>query len=203
MANNLLTGDIISETAWMLPTPTPPLTSVLSDQEDAMPIVRIPLSQGKVAIVDEVDFPKVSLYRWWAAEHRRTWYAYTTVKDDNGKRHTVYMHRLITGASKGRKVDHKDHNGLNNRRSNLRVCTNAQNLKNRSGAPASNTSGYVGVWWCNKTNCWVAEVYDGGKKFRVGTFGHREHAARARDAAARNLNGEFVFQNFSEEREGR
>jgi hypothetical protein len=90
----------------------------------------IPLTQGKFAIVDAADYEWLSQYKWFVKKRKNTSYAESKKK---GK--TVKMHRLITGAPPHLFVDHIDHNGLNNRRSNLRLCTQQQNVYNQDVVP--------------------------------------------------------------------
>jgi len=89
--------------------------------------LRIKLTFGKVAIVDPEDYDRVSKYNWCAVDDGRCWYAHTFKRDGT----PMAMHRLILNTPAGLFVDHIDHNGLNNRRSNLRLCTNRQNQQNR------------------------------------------------------------------------
>jgi len=88
----------------------------------------IPLTQGRFAIVDPDDYDWLNQYKWYAAKCRTTFYAYRSKT-----RTTVNMHREIMCAPKGMICDHKNHNGLDNRKSNLRLCTNRQNQKARRG----------------------------------------------------------------------
>src|SRR4051794_12539498 len=108
----------------------------------------VPLTHGKVAQINPGDWPLVSRYTWHARlENGRLWYAATTVWDRGLKRKiTLKMHRLIAGAGPDQMVDHKDNRAtLDNRRSNLRVCSNAQNQQN-SGARGG-SSAFKGVSW--------------------------------------------------------
>lgn len=106
-----------------------------------------------------------------------------------------YLHRLVTGAGRGQIVDHINGNRLDCRRANLRVGTRAQNLWNR-GKARHNTSGYKGVSFCKQTGRWRAEIRANRKCQKLGRFQTAEAAARAYDAAARRLHGEFVQVNF-------
>ena len=101
----------------------------------------IPLTQGYSTIVDDSDYEEMSKYKWCYAEGyavRRRW-----CKQEK-RYYTVKMHREITNAPKGLLVDHKDGNKLNNTRSNLRICTHTENVRN-SQKPRNNTTGYKGV----------------------------------------------------------
>lgn len=92
------------------------------------------------ALVDDSDYEMLKKRRWWVRKGGNTFYAVGKMKNGNGKRITVSMHRIIMGVTNPKDViDHKDWNGLNNQRSNLRICTNAENLANRNPACKSRT----------------------------------------------------------------
>lgn len=107
------------------------------------------------------------------------------------------MHAYLAGTPKGFHTDHIDGNGLNNQRSNLRVCTCAQNASNR-GIAKHNTTGLKCVRHCprNKSNPWVAYITKGRKHIHIGYFKSREDAARAYDATAIRINGQFARTNL-------
>jgi hypothetical protein len=151
----------------------------------------IKLSFDKIVIIDTEDYDRVSQYNWCAIEDDRCWYANTFKRDGT----PMAMHRLILGAPRGLLVDHIDHNGLNNRKSNLRLCTNAQNQQNRR--PTRNGSSiYKGVDWCNFHNKFRARITHNGKRIHLGYFEDEIAAARAYDKAAKQLFGKFAFLNF-------
>src|SRR3990167_622 len=109
----------------------------------------IPLTQGKFALVDDEDFEFINQFRWSAEKNRgkKTWYARTNSKTAKGKRETcLRMHRLILKLEKGDKkiVDHRDGNGLNNQRTNLRLASTFQSMANR-GIRKDSKSGFKGV----------------------------------------------------------
>lgn len=154
----------------------------------------IPLTQGKVAVVDDEDFDLVSQRKWRtqrSADGRRFY-----VVSGKGK-HTVRMHRLVMGVESELYVDHRDSNGLNNCKDNLRLATNSQNQANR-GRPSNNASGYKGVHWCKRQNRWVARIMRDGERIVLGEFSSKEEAARAYDAKAKELFGEFAKLNLPE-----
>jgi hypothetical protein len=105
----------------------------------------IPLTQGKYAIVDAEDYERVSRYKWCLSRTGKQLYAQ---RRTGGK--TIRMHQFIMKPPKGMVVDHIDGNGLNNRRSNLRICTRPENTRNRRRNP-NTASGYKGVWHDKKT----------------------------------------------------
>jgi hypothetical protein len=150
------------------------------------------LTQGKVARIDAEDWPLVGRYKWHAACFREGgkewWYARTNI---GGRQ--VRMHHLITCA---KLVDHRDGDGLNNRRGNLRPCTQAQNMANTGSR--GGTSKFKGVSWRAGKGKWGVAFSWERKTYFVGYFARdREiEAALACDAAIRPLAGEFARLNF-------
>jgi hypothetical protein len=152
----------------------------------------IPLTQAKFAIVDAQDYEWLNRYNWHAKKHKNTSYAETQKK---GK--LIKMHRLITSAPPHLLVDHRDHNGLNNRKGNLRLCTNQQNVYNRRPRPGG-TSKYKGVYWHKKSKKYTAAISANGKRYYLGYFDDEIEAAVAYDIKAMVLFGEFAYFNFPE-----
>ena len=101
------------------------------------------------------------------------------------------MHRVILNAPPGREVDHINRNGLDNRRSNLRLATHAQNEANKP--PRGE---YKGAYWCKKSGRWRASIRVDGRLRHMGRFATREEAARVYDDAALEAFGEFAYLNF-------
>ena len=153
----------------------------------------VPLSNSRLtAIVSDSDYEKVMKYSWHLRKGRYTNYAFAHVKGETN----MGMHRYILGLVKGELADHKNRNGLDNRRTNLRYCTISQNLANRR-LPKRNSSGLKGVYYRPLLNKWYAAIYH-GKSICLGFFKTKEEAAIAYNKKAKELFGEFAFQNIVE-----
>lgn len=156
----------------------------------------IPLTKGKFAIIDAADYELVSTHKWCASGSGCRTYAYCQM---NGK--TVALHRFLTNAPKGMVVDHIDGNGLNDRRGNLRVCTQQQNLWN--SRPRGKSSRFKGPCWDRQKRRWVVYVRHGGRNIFVGRFRDEVTAALAYDRKAYECFGEYAYLNFPNEIRGR
>jgi hypothetical protein len=152
----------------------------------------IPLTQGFAALVDDEDYAWLSQWAWFYDDG----YAERTINHSKTLKEKVRMHRLIAGATPAQLVDHRNRRGLDNRRSNLRVCTSAQNARNVSKR-AGVSSPFIGVSWVKRDQVWSATIRVGSNRF-LGYFDREEHAALAHDQAARELHGEFATLNFPE-----
>ena len=149
----------------------------------------IPVSGGGVAWVDQRDYPMLSTWHW---HHNLRGYAMRNVKRGAGWRPT-FMHRFIMLPDPDQQVDHINGNHLDNRRDNLRLCTNAENHANLS-IPANNTSGYKGV--SKSRRRWRASIGQRGQCTHLGVFASAVDAALAYDLAAIRLFGEYARPNF-------
>jgi hypothetical protein len=157
----------------------------------------IPLTQGKVATVDDADFDRVNAFKWYAYKDRNTWYARRSVPSEKaGGRFSaaVLMHRFILGAAKGQPVDHINGDGLDNRRQNIRVCSSKDNARN-SKRSLANTSGKKGVHWDAAAGRWRARICVDRKLIYVGSFRDLDAAAAAYDAAAVKYFGQYAKTN--------
>lgn len=155
----------------------------------------IPLTQGKVALVDAADYERLSAFKWYAHRGRCNWYAQRHI---SGSRKIQPMHRFILGVGDTKvMVDHIDCDGLNNRRSNIRPATPSQNQANRGKYACGTTSLYKGVYR-HKDGRWVASIKHRRKRKCLGSFPDEISAAHAYDAAAVRLFGEFANLNFPE-----
>lgn len=158
-------------------------------------LVEIPLTRGKVALIDEADAERVLRHKWTALpKSDGKWYARRAVMGKDKVHRTIYLHRFILDAPKGIHVDHWNGDGLDNRRSNLRLATRTQNAFNRG---ARNVIGLKGV--SRNGSGYRAAITAYRITHHLGTYGTAEEAARAYDAKAVELHGEFARLNFPSE----
>ena len=162
----------------------------MSVSEDGATI-QINLFGGGFCLIDAGDAEQVLPFKWVASHERGRDYAVARVK---GAGRNIRMHHLLCG-EEVMDVDHINRNGLDNRRSNLRVASRSENLCNR-GKCRNNTSGFKGVSFhpCGK---WVAHITRGYKAFHLGLFDSPVKAALAYDAEALRLHGRFARTNQS------
>jgi len=155
----------------------------------------IPLTKGYEAVIDVMDVPLVAGYNWRSQVSFRadgevlSVYAVREAYMD-GKKNSVLLHRLIASATPEVKIDHRDGDGLNNRRNNLRAASSSQNLANQRRR-VDNSSGVKGVYWYASRGLWHASIAMNGKEHFLGYFAKLEDAAAAYSAASKQLHGEF------------
>lgn len=156
----------------------------------------IPLTKGLVAIVDEADYPALSMFRWGAQTTGRgpIYASRHEPQKDGVPGAVVLMHRQILGAPEGVNVDHRNRNGLDNRRENLRAAYQDRNALNHSGH-RDRLSMYKGVWPHSQNPSWCASFR--GKY--IGSYRSEKDAALAYDAVAYRADPEFSHINFPEE----
>lgn len=161
-------------------------------------VAYVPLTKGYEAIIDAADVPLLAGFNWCAQEDYRkdgtllAVYAVRAAPAPDGpyRQIKLRMHRVICAAADGLEVDHRDSNGLNNRRCNLRVATKAQNLANQRTRP-DNSSGAKGVTFHKATGKWQPQIMVNGSRVYLGLFVSVEEAAAAYAKASAELHGEF------------
>jgi len=162
-------------------------------------VKKILLTQGQHALVDDEDFDFLNQFGWYACYNKSisNFYAQRShyLRDIRGKRKLkmIMMHRLIMERIVCRKlqrnelIDHINHDPLDNRRENLRIATNRQNMQNMT---RKTTSKYPGVSWVKDGCKWRAEIWMNGKSKYLGIFKDEREAAKAYERACRELCGE-------------
>ena len=173
------------------PKRTPPLR-IEPPEPPNDEVAYIPLTRGLFAIVDAADYEELSQYKWYAHQPLRGGTCYAC---RSSKGRVLWMHREIMKPPEGLVVDHIDGNGLNDRRCNLRICTQLQNSQNNQRACGK--SRFRGVF--PRGEKWEAHVQHDGEPFYLGLFDDEIDAARARDRKAIELAGEFAYLNFPQE----
>jgi hypothetical protein len=157
----------------------------------------IELTQGEIAFVDNDAPTWIFDVNWYALRMGRLWYAARNIRREDGKQTTQYLHRVLLDVKPGEQVDHRDGDGLNNRLSNLRIVTNAQNQRAFNRPHPNNKSGFRGVSWHKRDKKWQAQIWHDGVKLHIGCFSSPEEAAHARDEKARSLGWPEEGMNFS------
>ena len=160
----------------------------------------IPLTQGQFAIVDDELYDWLNQYKWCAAKLGGKLYGrfYAIRGYWNGiKQIQVAMHRQILGlkTGDGKQTDHKNCNSLDNRISNLRLCTTSQNQHNQK-PHKGRTSQFKSVYWNKRAKKWMAQIRHNSKLIYLGLFNDEIEAAKTYDAKAKELFGEFAKTNF-------
>lgn len=165
----------------------------LKHKDMAKIIINSPKYGQKEVLVDDDDFDSLKKFNWWLANRNGTFYAARSIWKP--KRAVVYMHRQIMKVSdRTIEVDHKDHNGLNNQRENIRNSTKRQNGCNKNSRKNS-SSKYLGVCRHKATGKWRATIKDNSKQFSLGFYESEEMAALAYNEAAIRIHGEFANLN--------
>lgn len=163
---------------------------------------KIPLTQNQYALVDDEDYEYLNRWKWCAHWNPKTnsFYAVRNEVVAKGKSKTIRMHRAIMQEPVGKVVDHDNHNTLDNRKENLRICDQADNMHNFR-KPLNNTSGYKGVTINrqkskNRVRKYItAQIGVNGKVLRLGYFKTLQDAAKAYNEAAIKYFGEFALLN--------
>ncbi|MED1954624.1 HNH endonuclease [Brevibacillus centrosporus] len=143
-------------------------------------------------LIDTEDLGIVQKHRWFAYKSTTTQKFYAKAQDYiDQKVVDIRLHRLLTNAPKGMFVDHINHDPLDNRRSNLRVVSNMENMQNRSGSQRNSKSGVRGVSWSKKQNRWKAAIGVNGKSMYLGAFTTIEEAEKV------VVNARKIYMPFS------
>ena len=157
---------------------------------------RIPLTQGKYAIVDPDDFERLNKHKWYAVRCKNTFYAGRCYSIGNKKKY-IMMHREVIDPPGHLDVDHINHNGLYNRKANLRPATRAQNSANRLIIKRKDSSSkYKGLSWNKRKKNWRVRICVNDRRIFLGHFKDEKQAAKAYDEAAKKYHGEFASLNF-------
>lgn len=154
--------------------------------------------QGKVALVDDTDFPELSQYKWYVSKQG---YAVRYPGEWRNGIRPLFMHKSIMATEKGHDVDHANANRLDNRRCNLRQATRSQNSQNKRPRKNS-TIQYKGIGFHKASALWYAEICLDGKRKRIGYFSTQREAAVAYNVEAIRLFGEFARLNTIPETDG-
>jgi hypothetical protein len=158
---------------------------------------KIPLTKGLFVKVDPQDYIWLSQFRWHCKVNKDAIYAVRTIQV-KGRSKRIYLHRLLMNTPPGMVCDHINHDGLDNRKANLRNCTIAQNNANRRSSQNA-SSKYIGVSRDKRRDKWVAHIKKDGEDQYLGSFDVEEDAARAHDAAAWAQHGQYANLNFPQD----
>ena len=156
---------------------------------------RIPLTQGKEAIVSDRDYAYLRQWNWCYGKNSKNSEGYAKRAAPRPRKATIKMHKIVAARMNlTGEIDHRNGDKLDNRRCNLRGATGSQNRANR-GAQRNNTSGFKGVCWSNWAEKWVVNIQVKGKQKHVGYFEDKHSAARAYNRAALKHYGQFAHLN--------
>jgi len=157
---------------------------------------RIPLTQGKYAIIDPEDFGRLNKHKWHAIKSKNTFYASRSIHLGKNKTKHIKMHREILDPPDHLFVDHINHHGYDNRKANLRTATHRQNSYNRINFRKHQSSKYKGVSFNRRKKKWIAQIRYNSKHKFIGYFDDETEAAKAYDKEAKKHQGEFAVLNF-------
>jgi len=158
---------------------------------------RIYLGEGAWTILDQQDYCRLGYFKWTVIGNDGKFYAIRNVKVGQIKTATIRLHREIMNAPDSLLVDHKNGDGLDNRRDNLRLATRSQNQCNKPKIKTKATSQYVGVNFEKSRGQWAARIKHNNKQIWLGRFDSEIDAAKVYDEAAKKYHGEFARLNFS------
>jgi hypothetical protein len=156
---------------------------------------RLYLGEDKWTLLDVKDYYRLRIFKWVVYGNGTNLYAIRLQFTAPNKTSTVYMHREIMNPPAPLVVDHRNCDGLDNRRSNLRFATHAQNTRNRR-KKKNGSSQFLGVYFNKEKSAWDSQLKHNEKRIWVGRFKTEIEAAKAYDEAARKYHGEFARLNF-------
>jgi len=165
-------------------------------------VKEIPVTRGMVALVDDEDYERLASVKWHAvsAGSPGKFYARRTVGPKGAKK-TLSMHQVIAQTQKGMHTDHINNNGLDNRRSNLRVCTPSQNHMNKK-AQSNSKTGCPGVCFQKREQKYRARIKVGGVEKHIGLYADLDDAKSAYRAEALKWFGEFAHTSLRDQGNG-
>lgn len=155
-------------------------------------VMAISLTHDRTALVDAEDYERLNKHNW--ATRITKWGCYAGRDVSKGGKKTILMHREILNVPKGQQVDHINHDGLDNRKCNLRICTNSQNQHNQRPR-VSGSSKYKGVSWRKDVQKWYARIKHNGKLVHLGGYDNEDDAARVYNEKATEYYGEYACLN--------
>ena len=159
----------------------------------------IRMAQPRYAKVDPADYKRLRGYEWLTRKGKNSFYARRHVPGSKGRKESlIYMHQEVIQVPAGMVIDHINHDGMDNRRANVRAATYSQNLYHRKKRSGAMYSKYKGVHWHKLHNKWAARITFEKKTIDLGYFLSEINAARAYDDAAKIYHGEFASLNFPE-----
>ncbi|HEY5504896.1 MAG TPA: AP2 domain-containing protein [Sedimentisphaerales bacterium] len=155
---------------------------------------KIDLGEGQFTIVEPRDYYSIRHLKWFVHGNGSNLYAARSALTSDLRSRIIFLHRQLMLPPAGLVVDHRNCDSLDNRRANLRVVTQAVNMRNRR--KRKNTSSrFIGVWFDKKRNKWTVQIRYNGQKLWLGRFDDETAAARAYDAAAKKYFGEIARLN--------
>lgn len=159
----------------------------------------IALTQGQFTVVDDEDYPQLMNYKWYAHKKSRNDGYYAARNGGNSKAKKIFMHREIMNTPAGFETDHINGNGLDNQKSNLRVCSKEQNQHNQTVKRKNTSSKYKGVSYYKKNKKWGVNMTFHGKCLFFGLYDSEVEAANIYNLFAIELFGEYASLNVIEQ----
>lgn len=173
------------------------IKSPLANYERDGDVLRVLLPCGRVMLADAEDEEIIQAHRWYAKPGNLTNYVESIVRSNGLRRRVGLAHRIIAGAPDGVDVDHINRNGLDNRKSNLRLCTPSENRMNSIGKARARRSSFKGITeYGAARRYWKAEIKVGSDRYRVYGCRTEQEAAAFYDLMARKFHGSFALLNF-------